>query len=77
MLEVLNLIFGIGYNSVGLDEFTLKFTKLFLHVVLPFITYIFNTAYTTLVRPYLFCGVHQGFFSVRPFAHPITIYVCG
>jgi hypothetical protein len=27
MLEVLNLIFGIGYNSVGLDEFTLKFTK--------------------------------------------------
>jgi hypothetical protein len=44
MSEVLNSILGIGSDSVGLDEISLKFLKLFIHVLLPFITHIFNTA---------------------------------
>jgi hypothetical protein len=49
--EVLNSILGIGSNSVGLDEIPLKFLKLFIHVVLPFITHIFNTAITSGTFP--------------------------
>jgi hypothetical protein len=47
MSEALNSILGIGSDSVGLDEIPLKFLKLFIHVVLPFITHIFNTAITS------------------------------
>jgi hypothetical protein len=44
MSEVLNSILGIGSDSVGLGKIPLKFLKLYVHVVLPFITHIFNTA---------------------------------
>jgi hypothetical protein len=44
MSEVLNSILGIGSDSVGLGKIPLKFLKLYIHVVLPFITHIFNTA---------------------------------
>jgi hypothetical protein len=51
MSKVLKSILGIGSDSVGLDEIPLKFLKLFIHVVLPFITYIFNSAITSGTFP--------------------------
>jgi hypothetical protein len=49
--EVLNSILGIGLDSVGLDEIPLKCLKLFINVVLPFITHIFNTDITSGTFP--------------------------
>jgi hypothetical protein len=48
MSEVLNSTLEIVSYSVGLDEIPLKFSKLLIHVVLPFITHIFNTTITSV-----------------------------
>jgi hypothetical protein len=50
-LEVFNAIFDIESNAIGMDGIPVRFFKLFMPFILPYITHIFNTILTTSKYP--------------------------
>jgi Reverse transcriptase (RNA-dependent DNA polymerase)/Endonuclease-reverse transcriptase len=49
--DVFNAINGIKSNSTGLDGIHLRFIKIFIYLILPHITHIFNTAISSATFP--------------------------
>ena len=50
-VDVLDAIASLKSNSVGHDSIPLRFLKMLLPFVLPFVVYIFNSVFTTSVFP--------------------------
>jgi len=49
--EVAKAISGVKSNAIGLDDISLRFLKLLLPAITPYITHIFNTILTTSIFP--------------------------
>lgn len=47
--EVVNAVFSISSNAIGLDEIPIKFVKIILPLALSYITHIFNSIFLTSI----------------------------
>jgi Reverse transcriptase (RNA-dependent DNA polymerase) len=50
-LEVFNSVLQVKSNAIGMDEVPMKFLRILLPYILPYITHIFNTVLTTSCFP--------------------------